>query len=397
MLAGRTIFISGASRGIGEAIAVKCARDGANVAIAAKTAEPHPKLPGTIYTVAEKIEAAGGKALPCLVDIRDEHAVKKAVQETVDKFGGIDICINNASAISLTGTAETPMKRFDLMMGINTRGTYAVTQACLPYLKKSTHAHVLNNAPPLNMSPIWFKNHVAYTMAKYGMSMCVLGMAEEFRDYKIGVNAIWPATAIATAAVDMLGGDAMMNSSRTPAIMADAAYAMLCRDPAKFTANFCIDEEIMIEEGVTDLDQYAHCPGTPLSPDFFIGDSYPVPDPETGVSLGQKSAGGIGAMMDKFRPLLTPEVMHKTNIVFALNFGEGENWTFDMKNKGTISNNDDTPADVTFQMTEEVFLKIVKGEIQSTAAFMSGQMKISGNLMQAMQLEGLFKQMRTKL
>lgn len=395
-LAGRTVFISGASRGIGEAIAVKCARDGANVAIAAKTAEPHPKLPGTIYTVAEKIEKAGGKALPCLVDIRDESAVQKAVAEAAKTFGGIDICINNASAISLTGTAETPMKRFDLMMGINTRGTYCVTQACLPHLKKSSHAHVLNNSPPLNMSPIWFKNHVAYTMAKYGMSMCVLGMAEELKDYNIGVNAIWPATAIATAAIDLIGGAEMMKTSRKPDIMADAAYAILCRDPTKFTGNFCIDEEIVQSEGVTDLDQYHHSPGEPLSPDFFLGDSYPAAEKLVSGDSGG-SSGGISEMMNKFRPLLTPEVMNSTAIVFAVDFGEGGKWTFDMKDKGTISDSDDSPADVTFQMTEDVFVSIVKGEIQSTAAFMSGKMKIKGNLMEAMKLEGLFKKMRTKL
>lgn len=396
ILAGRTIFISGASRGIGEAIAVKCAKDGANVVVAAKTAEPHPKLPGTVYTVAESIEKAGGKALPCIVDIRDEVAVKRAVDEAVNKFGGIDICINNASAISLTGTEDTPMKRFDLMMGINARGTYCVTQACLPHLKKSSYAHILNNSPPLNMSPIWFRNHVAYTMAKYGMSMCVLGMAEEFADYKIGVNAIWPATAIATKAAEFIGGETLMNISRTPQIMADAAYAMLCRDPTKFTGNFCVDEEVLREEGITDFDQYHNCPGYPLAPDYFLGDTYPNEE-NTDLGPTPTASSNISKTMEKFRPILTPEIMSKIPIVFAIQFGESGTWTFDLKDKGTISENDDTPADVTFVMNEELFLKIVKGEVQSTAAFMSGQMKIKGNLMEAMKLEGLFKKMRAKL
>lgn len=397
-LAGRTIFISGASRGIGAAIAVKCAADGANVVIAAKTATPHPKLPGTIYTVAEEIEKAGGKALPCVVDIRDDIAVEGAVQEAVAKFGGIDVCINNASAISLTGTMDTPLKRFDLMMGINARGTYAVTRACLPHLMKSSHPHVLNNAPPLNMNPIWFKNHTAYTMAKYGMSMCVLGMAEEFRDIGIGVNALWPATPIATAAVEMLGGDDLINASRKTSIMADAAYAILCRDPKLTTGNFYVDEDVVKAEGILDLDQYHNCPGTPLSADFFLGDEYQTlsdsePAPATGGS-------NIPAMMESFKPLLTRKVMKKTGLLFSIDFSNDASesvWTFDLKNAGTITEGKVDSPDVVFEMSEEIFVKVVKGEINTTAAFMSGQMKIKGNLMEAMKLEGLFKEMRKKL
>lgn len=271
-LRGKTVFITGASRGIGKAIALKAARDGANVVIAAKTAEPHPKLPGTIYTAAKEIENEGGKALPCIVDVRDEQQVRKAVQAAVEKFGGIDILINNASVISLTPTLETDMKRFDLMHNINTRGTFLVTKECLPYLLKSKHGHILNISPPLVMSPHWFSTHVAYTVAKYGMSMCVLGMAEEFRGQGVAVNALWPRTAIYTAAVEMLQGQEAVQYSRTPEIMADAAYAILCRNPNTCTGNFFIDEEVLIEEGIQDLKRYACFPENAdnLILDFFL-------------------------------------------------------------------------------------------------------------------------------
>ncbi|MEM9457256.1 MAG: NAD(P)-dependent oxidoreductase [Myxococcota bacterium] len=269
-LANKTLFITGASRGIGKAIALRAARDGANVVIAAKTAEPHPKLEGTIYTAAEEIEAAGGKALPVVVDVRDEDQVKGAVEQAVDKFGGLDILVNNASAISLTGTLSTKMKRYDLMHHVNTRGTFLCSQACLPHLLKADNGHVLNLSPPLNMEAKWFQNHVAYTMAKFGMSMCVLGMAEEFRG-KVAFNALWPRTTIATAAIKYaLGGDAMMKRSRTPAIMGDAAHAILVRPKAECTGNFFIDDDVMAEEGVTDLSGYAVDPSAELMPDFFV-------------------------------------------------------------------------------------------------------------------------------
>ena len=240
-LHGKTIFISGASRGIGLAIGLRAARDGANVVVAAKTTEPHPKLPGTIYTAAQEIEAAGGKALPLMVDIREEAQVLAAVAKTVETFGGIDILINNASAISLTGTLETPMKRYDLMHQINSRGTYLCSQACISYLKEAENPHILNLSPPLNMKAHWFKNHVAYTMAKYGMSMCVLGMSAEFEDEGIAINALWPRTAIATAAINMIGGPAMMAGCRTVDIMADAAHLILTRDSRTCTGNFFLD------------------------------------------------------------------------------------------------------------------------------------------------------------
>ena len=271
-LQGKTIFMSGGSRGIGLAMAKKCAEDGANVAIAAKTAEPHPKLEGTIYSAAKDIEAAGGKALPLLCDIRDEAAVDKAVAACIDKFGGIDICINNASAVSPTPVTATPMKRYDLMNDVNARGTFMLSQKCYPHLKKSSNPHIVNIAPPLDMDKRWFKNHTAYTMAKYGMSMCTLGMAEEFRKDGIGVNSLWPMTSIDTAAVrNILGGDSMAKMSRTPAIMADAAYVLLNQDAREFTGQFVIDEFILKDTGTTDFKQYNQ-PGYdgPLAADFFI-------------------------------------------------------------------------------------------------------------------------------
>jgi citronellol/citronellal dehydrogenase len=269
-LKGKTLFITGASRGIGKAIALRAARDGANVTIAAKTTEPHPKLPGTIYSAKEEIEAAGGKALACVCDIRSDEQTHAAVAETVKTFGGIDILVNNASAISLTGTLETPMKRYDLMHGINTRGTFATSQACIPHLLKAENPHILNLSPPLSMSEQWFAPHVAYTMAKYGMSMCVLGMAGEFRG-RIGINALWPRTVIATAAVqNLLGGDALVERSRKPDIIADAAHVILTRPAKTFTGNFCIDDEVLASVGITDLSSYSVVPGAELVPDFFI-------------------------------------------------------------------------------------------------------------------------------
>ena len=272
-LKGKTLFISGASRGIGKAIALRAAKDGANVIIAAKTAEPHPKLEGTIYTAAEEVEAAGGQALPCIVDIRDEAMVDAAIQAGVDKFGGIDILVNNASAINLTGTQQTSMKRYDLMHHVNTRGTFLCSQKCIPHLLKSDNPHVLNLSPPLNMEERWFGPHVAYTMAKFGMSMCVLGMSAEFKKDGIAFNALWPRTAIATAAiVNILGGEAAAKSSRKPEIMADAAHVILTRDSKEFTGQFCIDDDVLKSAGATDayLEKYSMTPGADLLPDFFV-------------------------------------------------------------------------------------------------------------------------------
>ena len=272
-LKGKTLFISGASRGIGKAIALRAAADGANIVIAAKTATPHPVLPGTVYTAAEEIEAAGGCALPLIVDIRSEELVSNAVAAAVERFGGIDVLINNASAINLKGTLNTSMKRYDLMHQVNVRGTYLCSQKCLPYLVESAQnngvAHVLNLSPPLNMDPRWFKNHVAYTMTKYGMSMCVLGMAAEFEAKNVKVNALWPKTTIATAAINnIVGGQEMMRRSRTPQIVADAAHVILTRLEA--TGQFYIDEDVLREQGITDLDRYAVDPTVDLMPDYFI-------------------------------------------------------------------------------------------------------------------------------
>lgn len=270
-LAGKTLFISGGSRGIGHAIALRAARDGANIAIAAKTAEPHPKLPGTIYSAAKEIEAAGGRALPLICDIRDEAATHAAIEQAAQTFGGIDICINNASAIQLTTTEQTEMKRFDLMHQVNTRGTFMVSKFCVPHLKQAENPHILNLSPPLDMSPKWFSGHVAYSIAKYGMSLCVLGMAGEFVRAGIAVNALWPRTTIATAAIaNIVGGDEMLRASRTPAIMADAAHVILSRPSRQFTGQFYIDDDVLWDAGERDFDTYRVDPTVDLMPDFFV-------------------------------------------------------------------------------------------------------------------------------
>jgi citronellol/citronellal dehydrogenase len=270
-LKGKTLFVTGASRGIGLAIALRAAGDGANVIIAAKTAEPHPKLPGTVYTAAQEIEQAGGRALALVVDVRDEGQIAAAVERGAARFGGIDILVNNASAISLTGTLQTPMKRFDLMHQVNTRGTFACSQACLPHLLKAENPHILNLAPPPSMQARWFAPHLAYTMAKYGMSLCVLGMSEEFREAGVAVNALWPRTVIDTAAVrNLLGGEEAARRSRTPQIIADAAHAILISPSRACTGNFFIDEEVLRERGVTDFSKYRKDPDAELIGDFFL-------------------------------------------------------------------------------------------------------------------------------
>jgi citronellol/citronellal dehydrogenase len=285
-LSGKTLFITGASRGIGLAIGLRAARDGANVVIAAKTAEPHKKLPGTIYSAAEEIEKAGGQALPIVVDVREPDSVNAAVEAAVARFGGIDILVNNASAIQLTGTLQTDIRRFDLMNQVNARGTFITSRACIPHLKQSSNPHVLMLSPPLDMSPRWFAGHVAYTMAKFGMSMCVLGMAEEFKDDGIAFNALWPRTGIATAAIEFaLTGEEGLRHCRTVDIMSDAAYAIFNKPSRQCTGNFFIDDVLLYQEGERDFDKYRVDPTKDLMPDFFVPADTPLPH---GVSMKAK-------------------------------------------------------------------------------------------------------------
>eukprot|EP00092_Neocalanus_flemingeri_P001764 GFUD01001882.1.p1 GENE.GFUD01001882.1~~GFUD01001882.1.p1 ORF type:complete len:569 (-),score=147.19 GFUD01001882.1:147-1853(-) len=424
-LAGKTLYISGASRGIGLEMAKKAARDGANVVVAAKTADPHPKLPGTIFTAAKEIEGLGGNALPLVVDVRSEGAIQESVEAAVKHFGGIDIVINNASAISLTGTQETPMKTYDLMHSINTRGTYLVSKCCLPYLKESAskgrNPHILNNSPPLSMKPIWFKNHVAYTMAKYGMSMCVLGMAEEFRDTGIAVNAIWPKTAIMTAAMEMLGGGEGIGAQcRTPQIMADAAYVILTRDSRNFSGNFCVDEAILRDVGVTDFSPYL-APGATedsLMPDFFLDEFLDhsgagAAEAESIVARAEKpaikkaaeavAAAGSGdpieAVFGQISAILNEDLVKKTNAVFSFTLSDQKtDWYLDMKNGAGSCGKGKSPveSDATLTMTSANFNKMFAGKLKPTAAFMSGRLKISGNMGKAMKLEKLMGKMSTR-
>lgn len=411
-LAGATVFITGASRGIGKAIALKAAKDGANIVIAAKTSHAHPKLPGTIYTAAEEIEAAGGKALPCIVDVRDEQQISTAVESAVEKFGGIDILVNNASAISLTNTLETPMKKVDLMMSVNTRGTYLTSKVCIPYLKKSKIAHILNLSPPLNLNPLWFKQHCAYTIAKYGMSMCVLGMAEEFKG-EVAVNALWPKTAIHTAAMDMLGGSGIESQCRKVDIMADAAYSIF-KKPKTFTGNFIIDENILKEEGIKNFDAYAIKPGHPLLPDFFL-DEFPDTITQKMESHGaapqlkeekrqSPSKPRSGAVEETFRVVknsLSDDIVKATQAVykFELSGEDGGTWFLDLKNKSGSAGYGEPSgqADVVMNMSAEDFVKMFSGSLKPTMAFMSGKLKIKGNMVLAIKLEKLMTQMHAKL
>jgi citronellol/citronellal dehydrogenase len=275
-LGGRTLLISGGSRGIGLAIALRAASDGANVALIAKTDQPHPKLEGTIHTAAAAIEEAGGNALPIVGDIRDEDRVAAAVAETVERFGGIDVCVNNASAINLVGTEQIEMKRYDLMQNINARGTFVLSKLAIPHLRESANPHVLTLSPPLSLDPRWARDHVAYTIAKYGMSLCTLGMAAEFRDDGIAFNSLWPRTIVATAAVqNLLGGDEAMARARTPEIMSDAAHAILTRPSRECTGNFFLAEDVLVEEGITDFTGYAAAPGAEPLPDLYVDEIDP--------------------------------------------------------------------------------------------------------------------------
>ncbi|KFW70575.1 Hydroxysteroid dehydrogenase-like 2, partial [Pygoscelis adeliae] len=407
-LAGCTLFITGASRGIGKAIALKAAKDGANIVIAAKTAEPHPTLPGTIYTAAAEIEAAGGKALPCVVNVREEQQIINAVEKAVNTFGGIDILVNNASAISLTGTLETETKKVNLMMDVNVRGTYLTSKTCLPHLRKSRNPHILNLSPPMNMNPMWFKNHCAYTISKYGMSMCVLGMAEEFRG-EVAVNALWPKTAIHTAALDMLGGSGIEKQCRKTDILADAAYCILTK-PKSFTGNFVIDEVLLREEGVKDFDVYAIAPGHPLIPDFFLDveiDMTAMKQERNGgakVNAESAPAKPLSPVAETFRVIqgaVSEEYVRATQGVFQfeLSGDDGGTWYIDLKTKGGSAGFGKPPvtADVVMSMSSADFVKMFTGKMKPTMAFMSGKLRIKGNMTLAIKLEKMLTQLNSKL
>ncbi|XP_055717186.1 hydroxysteroid dehydrogenase-like protein 2 isoform X2 [Salvelinus fontinalis] len=374
-LAGKTLFITGASRGIGKAIALKAAKDGANVVIAAKTAQAHPKLPGTIYSAAEEIEALGGKALPCIVDVRDEKQIGEAVEQAVQRFGGIDILVNNASAISLTGTLETPMKKVDLMLGVNLRGTYLTSKLCIPHLLKSKNPHILNLSPPLNLNPIWFKNH----------------------------------TAIQTAAMEMLGGAEVGKQCRNVDIMSDAAYAILGKPPS-YTGNFVIDEEILKTEGIKDFDIYAVAPGNALLPDFFLdeaealvqnmGDQVVIPGVK-GDSRSAATGGPIGETFNIIKGVLNPDIVKSTGGVYKFNLS-GEHagvWFIDMKNGGGSAGSGEPPvkADVVMTMDSADFTKMFAGKLKPTMAFMSGKLMIKGDMSLAIKMEKMMSMMKSKL
>ena len=404
-LAGCTIFITGASRGIGKSVALKAAKDGANIVIAAKTGEPHPKLPGTIYTAAQEIEKNGGRALPCIVDVRDEAQVQSAVENAVKKFGGIDIVVNNASAISLTGTLATDMKRYDLMNNVNARGTFLVSKLCLPHLLKSKNPHIVNISPPLNMNPFWFKNHVAYTMAKYGMSMCALGMAEEFRENGVAVNAMWPRTAIHTAAIEMLSGPSAADHSRKPEIMADAVYALICKDSRSTTGNFFIDEEFLRKEGISDFSSYACNPANEanLMLDFFL-DVDPAKENLINLQNDSKNEAKTGKIANIFAAIdsnLSEDLVSKTGAIYQFNVkgDEAGTWFVDLKNgKGATGKGEPgQPADAILTMDSQNFFAMFSGKLKPASAFMMGKLKITGNIQKAMKLEKLMTSLKSKL
>ncbi|XP_055327940.1 hydroxysteroid dehydrogenase-like protein 2 [Paramacrobiotus metropolitanus] len=412
-LAGKTVFITGASRGIGKAIALRAAKDKANVVIAAKSATPNPKLEGTIFSAAEEVEAAGGRCLPLQVDVREEAQVQSAVEEAVKKFGGIDILVNNASAISLTSTLDTPMKRFDLMQQINARGTFLTSKLCIPYLKKSKNPHILNLSPPLSLRPVWFGNHVAYTMAKYGMSMCVIGMAEEFKDDGIAVNGLWPRTAIWTAAMNMLGGDEAAKSCRKPEICADAFYAVVTRNSREYTGHIVLDEHILRESGVSNFDGYAMEKGDRLLLDGFIDDDIgkDVLPAHSGIrnrsgrsaeNSGnvEKSAtetDSVAVVFSEVEMVLKAQPDVKLDGVYVFDI-DGEKWFLDGKKRTVSQENVQADPLCTMIMKKDTFMAVFTGRSDATMAVMSGKIKVKGNLAAAMKLDKLFSKFleRTK-
>ncbi|XP_068675913.1 hydroxysteroid dehydrogenase-like protein 2 [Montipora foliosa] len=385
-LAGKTLFITGSSRGIGKAIALKAARDGANIVIAAKTAEPHPKLPGTIYTAAKEVEEVGGKCLPCAVDIRDEEAVYKAVQEAVKKFGGIDILVNNASVINLTGTLETTMKKYDLMSNVNARGTYLCSKACLPYLKAASNPHILNITVPMNMKHEWFKDHIAYSVSKFGMTLCVLGMSQEFKNDGIAVNALWPKKGIATVAVEVMYDKEALKYCRKDSIMADAAYVMLTRDSRKRTGEFLYDEEVLTEEGIMDFTQYL------VSPEA--------------VMMGSESSGSPGVavteVFEAIKSCCSKEVVQIVNGVFEIHLSGKEPgvWYLDLKdNEGSVGSGSFPGGEVgcTLIMDSEDFVRMFQGHLNPLQLSMLDRLEIKGHKILAMHLQKLMGKVKSKL
>lgn len=350
------------------------------------------------------VEQAGGKCLPLQVDIRDEEQVKNAISATVNKFGGLDILVNNASAISLTNTVETSMKKYDLMHSVNARGTFMCSKYAIEHLKNSKNGHILTLGPLLDMRAIWFKNHVAYSMAKYGMSMCTLGMAEELREHGIAVNSLWPRTAIWTAAMEMLGGGDVKSTCRKEDIMSDAAYAILCRDSKQFTSNFCVDEDVLRDEGISDFDQYAMSPSSKLTADFFLPDKYleglnslyTMASPSSSTAAESSSNEGSAKVFEEMSAKMTEDLKKQINALMSFNIS-GNNWFVDAHSsrpfKVARQEPEKTP-DVTFVTDEETFLKMAKGEVKAANAFMSGKLKVKGNLAIAMKAEKIFEKIR---
>lgn len=407
--AGKTVFVTGSSRGIGKAIALKFAKDGANVVVAAKTIDPHPKLEGTITKTADEVNQAGGQGMAVQLDLRDEENVKSAIQQTVDRFGGIDVLVNNASAIFLAPSEDTPMKRFDLMNSINVRGTFMMSKYAIPYLKKAQNPHIINLSPPLELKPQWFAAHTAYTMSKYGMSLSSYGLSAELSGV-VGVNALWPKTAIWTAAMNMLAGETSRQGSRKASILADAAYAIACRDKS-VTGNFYVDEEVLREEGITDFEQYAEEPGKTLLPDFFLPDrvlkdfdpqllksfSKQIHKEEPGTGQSQQD-GPVAAVFASTSKIMTDDI--KNDINGTLHFViSDKSWTLVSRKDQEFKVSSEKPekADVTLITDEATFIKMAKGETKPTSAFMGGKLKIKGNMALALKVEKLFGKLKAKL
>lgn len=415
IFAGKTVLVTGSSRGIGRAIALKFARDGANVVVAAKTVEPHPKLEGTIHATAKEVEQVGGKSLAVQLDLRDEETVKGAIDKTIAKFGGIDLLVNNASAIFIAQAEDTPMKRFDLMNSINVRGTYMMSKYAIPHLKKAQNPHIINLSPPLELEHQWFSHNTAYTMSKYGMTLSAFGLAAELRGM-VGVNALWPKTAIWTAAMNMLGGEDSRKGSRKPSIMADAAYAIACKDKS-VSGNFYIDEELLREEGIVDFDQYAECPGNPLLPDFFLPARIlkefdpnllksltqqvvdKIPDKENVPTGGITSNDGpVASIFAAVSGAVTDDIKDDLNSTLHFQISD-KNWTLVSKKGLALEVKSEKPekADVTMITDDATFVKMAKGEVKPTSAFMSGKLKIKGSMGVALKVEKLFGKLKGKL